>query len=346
MRKLASIQRVLEVHPIPNADRIECVTILGWKCVVRKDEFKAGDLVVYIEIDSLLPFNPWTNEDLSAAPMRLKTVKMKGQISQGLVLSTKIPQLTTISTSLEEGQDITDVLGITKYEPPPLPAILAGNARGNFPSFLVKTDELRVQACPSVITRCAEGDYPMVATEKLDGSSTTYYLCNDEGTFRFGACSRNLDLLPGEGAQWTVAAALNIEAALRQEQQSTGRFLALQGELVGPGIQGNKLQLPAATWFAFNLWDITSRKFLNHGELVEWCVQSNIPHVPVVFPEFRLKGYTVDALLEAVQRRSLLNPSVWIEGLVVRSLEERRDPEIGRLSFKAINQEWLLAYKE
>lgn len=344
MRQLASVQRIVDVQPIPNADKIDCATVLGWKCVVRKGEFKTGDLVLYVEPDSLLPFNPWTGEQLGDKPLRLKTVRMKGQVSQGLVLGLQLPQLAP-ANGQSEGTDVSELLGIKKYEPPALPACLAGMARGVFPSFLVKTDETRIQAFPGVITRHA--DKPFVVTEKLDGSSTSYYWHDilGDGSCSLGACSRNLDLQPGDSAQWTVAASLGVREALEKEQVDTGRHLALQGELVGPGIQGNRLGLPAVTWFAFNVFDIGRRSFLSHGEFIEWTERNNIPHVPVIDPNFSLQEQTVDSLIKYVTRKSLLNSQVWIEGGVFRPLTEERDPDLGRLSFKAINPEFLLKYE-
>lgn len=345
MRKLASIERIVDIQPIPDADKIECVTVLGWKCIVKKGEFKIGDLVIYIEPDSMLPFNPWTGELLPEKPLRLKTVRMKKQISQGLVLGTSLPQLTSVNC-LTEGTDIADVLGIKKYEPPPLPPALAGIARGAFPSFLVKTDETRIQAFPGVVIRYA--DKPFVVTEKLDGSSTSYYWhdIRGDGTYTFGACSRNLDLEPGNGAQWVVAAQLGIKEALEKEQHDHGRNLALQGELVGPGIQSNKLGLPAVTWFAFNAYDIRLKKFLDHREFIEWCEKNNVPHVPVIEADFSLNGQTVDTLVTYVTRKSLINPQTWIEGGVFRPHVEQHDSDLGRLSFKVINPEFLLKYGE
>lgn len=344
MRQLASIQKIVDIQPIPEADKIECATVLGWKCVVKKGEFKVGDLVVYIEPDSMLPFNPWTGELLLDKPLRLKTVRMKKQISQGLVLSTNLPQLA--NKPLTEGTDITDTLGIKKYEPPPLPAALAGIARGAFPSFLVKTDETRIQAYPEVLVRHVGTLF--VVTEKLDGSSTSYYW-NDilgDGNATFGVCSRNLDLEPGHSAQWTVAIELGIREALIKEQRDRGRYLAIQGELVGPNIKSNKLGLTKVTCYAFNAYDIKQRKFLNHQEVVDWCGQNNIPHVPVINTNFSLQGHGVDSLVAYVTRKSLLNSQVWIEGGVFRPLVEQHDPDLGRLSFKVINPEFLLKYGE
>lgn len=87
-RKLASIQQITDLQPIPGADAILVASVLGWKCVVRRDEFKVGDHCVYFEIDSLLPVADWTDflRKGDARPFRLRTIKLRGVRSQGLAL--------------------------------------------------------------------------------------------------------------------------------------------------------------------------------------------------------------------------------------------------------------------
>ncbi|MFK7932768.1 MAG: RNA ligase (ATP) [Saprospiraceae bacterium] len=195
MRKLASIQRIKALAPIPNADAIVRATVLGWQLVVRKDEFQVGDLCVYIEIDSVLPPRP-EFEPIRQRTNRIKTIRLRGQISQGICFPLSI---LPVGTPIEEDLDVTEILNITKYEPP-IPAQLAGTMKGNFPSFIPKTEETRVQVLANLLEKYA-GEMCFV-TEKLDGSSVTYYLNNDE----FGVCSRNLDLLETESNSfWKVA---------------------------------------------------------------------------------------------------------------------------------------------
>ena len=356
MRKLASIQTVVDVQPIPGADKIECLTVLGWKCIARKGEFNKSDLVVYIEPDSLLSFNPWTGAQLGDKPLRIKTVRMKKQLSQGLVLAVATyNQLTGLE--LTNGQDVSELIGVTKYEPPVPGAVLAGLAKGDFPFFLPKTDETRIQAAPSVLHR--HESTPFAVTEKLDGMSTTYYWHDEDASSKgrlpqgarhpyiFGACSRNLEFKPDESTRWTLAKTLSIPEALLATQEEWGHGVSLQGELVGPNIQGNKLNLSRVTFYAFNLYDIVTRAYVPHDEFIQWCTEHKIPHVPVLDNSFSLKGQTVDSLLEYATRRSTLNPAVWAEGCVFRPLAEQHDAELeGRLSFKAINPEFLLRHDE
>ena len=176
MRKLASVQRIKALDPIAGADAIERATVLGWHLVVKKGEFKVGELCVYCEVDCLMPDDP-SFEFLKARGMRIKTIKLRGQISQGICFPLSI---LPAGFDIQEDADCTAVLGITKYEPP-IPACLNGIAKGAFPSFIPKTDEMRVQILQDLLDRYkGEGCY---VSEKVDGSSATFYVHNQDRNF-------------------------------------------------------------------------------------------------------------------------------------------------------------------
>jgi RNA ligase (TIGR02306 family) len=329
MRKLATIQRIKALEPIQNADAIEKATVLGWQLVTKKGEFNVGDWCVYCEIDSLLPDKP-EFEFLKPRGMRIRTVRLRGQISQGICFP---PSILPPGVPLEEGRDVTDALGIQKYEPP-IPASLSGVAKGPFPGFIPKTDETRVQVLQDLLDKYA-GEICYV-TEKLDGSSVTYYL--KDGAF--GVCSRNLDLLETPGnSLWKVARALDVEEKLR----SLGRNFALQGEIIGEGIQGNKYNLRGQIVYFFNAFDVDAHRYLDYAEFMDCLNGLDLPVVPVLDAAFPLHN-DINALVELAQRKSTLNPAVWAEGVVIRPLQERQDA-LGRVSFKAINPEFLLKYE-
>jgi len=219
MRKLASIQRIKALEPIEGADAIEKATVLGWQLVVKKHEFKVGDLVVYCEIDSLMPDKP-EFEFLKPRGMRVRTIRLRGQVSQGICFPLSILPM---NFAVIEDADCTGILGIEKYEPP-MPACLSGIAKGRFPSFIPKTDETRVQVLQKLLDKY-KGEKCYI-TEKVDGSSGTFYINNGE----FGVCSRNLELLEdSENSFWKVARLMDIENKLRS---LNGNF-AIQGELIG-----------------------------------------------------------------------------------------------------------------
>ncbi|WP_118974014.1 RNA ligase (ATP) [Taibaiella koreensis] len=325
MRKLASIQRIRSLAPIPGADAIEKATVLGWQLVVKRAEFQVDELCVYIEIDSLLPERePF--EFLRSRSFRIRTVKLRGQVSQGICFPLSVlPQGTTI----EEGADVTALLGIVKYEPP-IPLSLSGIVKGSFPCFIPKTDETRVQVLGDLLQQYAGQE--CYITEKLDGSSATFYL-RDEA---FGVCSRNLELVEDAGnGFWKMARQLDLESKLK----SLGKNLALQGELTGEGIQGNKLQLKGQQWFCFGIYFIDEARYASFDEWIALTEQLALPRVPVLDSAYLLEA-DIDSLLEKAQRRSVL-AGARAEGIVIRVKQAGE-----HVSFKAINNEFLLHYGE
>ena len=338
MRKLASIQKIKALEPIENADAIEKVTVLGWQLVVKKGEFRVGDLAVYCEIDSLMPDRP-EFEFLKPRGMRVRTIRLRGQISQGICFPLSIlpPDF-----EIAEDADCTEILGIEKYEPP-MPACLSGIAKGRFPSFIPKTDETRVQVLQHVLdkykgTKC-------YVTEKVDGSSGTFFLYKGE----FGVCSRNLELLEDEeNSFWKVAREMDIENKLRS---LNGNF-AIQGELVGEGIQSNKLKLRGQKILFFNAFDIDKFEYLPFQQFFDLMNKLELPTVPLITSDYELEN-DIDSIIKMATIKSKIYPDVWAEGIVIRPLTENLDLLLsnenfndGRVSFKAINPEFLLKYGE
>lgn len=342
-RKLASIQKVLAVDSIPGADAIECLTILGWKVVAKKGEFKVNDLVCYCEVDSILPEKP-EFEFLRKNHFRIKTIKLKGQVSQGICfpLSILTPGAAYAAEFPAEGQDVTELLGVNKYEPY-TPAQLSGLVKGSFPEFLHKTDETRIQAIPSVLYRHQNKKF--YVTEKVDGSSMTVYFRRSEhfAAGEFGVCSRNLDIKEEGGTSfWKVARELDLENKLR----SLERNICLQGELIGQGVQGNKYKLSGLEFRVFNVFDIDTQRHVGYTELVRIITQLGLTMVPLINDSFVLPA-TVDEFVEYSKGKSLLNKDTYREGVVLRPLVEEYDEDLrGRLSFKCINPDFLLKYNE
>jgi RNA ligase (TIGR02306 family) len=343
-RKLASIQKVVDLQPIENADAIEVATILGWHCVVKKGEVEIGQPVVYFEVDSILPTDKPEFAFLEKSHGRIKTIKLRGQISQGLALPLSTITYQDLSV-FNEDDDVTELLGVTKYEPPEPGcgggANLGGRSRGNFPHFLHKTDEIRIQSVPGVLERHRGKKFYI--SEKIDGSSFTSYLNEDI----FGICSRNLDLMRDEDADgniknvfWKTAVKIGLEDRVR----SLGNLnLGFQGELAGPGIQKNKYGLTDYEIFFFNVYDIDEHKYLDLHDFQ--CVIEGIGLRTVPILDVIELNHTVDQLVEMSKGSSILKP-VKREGIIFRPIIEDFDPKLGRLSFKVINPEFLLQHKE
>src|SRR5262245_26018150 len=353
MRKLASIQIVNSVEPIPNADAIEKIRVLGWWVVVKKGEHQPGDKVVYCEIDSLLPeraefeflrsncFKP-AQIDLAGtailpAGFRIKTVKLRGQVSQGICFPlTLLPA----DAPTEEGADVTEVLGILKWEPP-IPIGMGGKIKGGFPGFLPKTDETRVQVLEPVLERHRGKTF--YVTEKLDGTSFTAFLRQGE----FGICSRNLwmDEADESNVLVRVARGVKLEEKLRAARERLGHDVAVQAEVIGPGIQKNKYGLKAVTLRVFSVLNVDTYRLLDHPAKLAALADIGLEPVPQLGTI--VLNHTVDELVAFSEGASVLNPQVQREGVVLRPLVEEYDEDIGgRLSFKAINPKFLLKYDE
>jgi RNA ligase (TIGR02306 family) len=353
MRKLASIQTVNAVEPIPGADAIEKVRVLGWWVVAKKGEHKPGDKLIYCEIDSLLSERPEfeflrancykpaqtdaTGVVTLAAGFRIKTVRLRGQVSQGICFPLTI--LPPGSPS-EEGADVTDLLGVLKWEPP-LPVGMGGKVKGMFPGFLPKTDETRVQVLETVLHRHRGKTF--YVTEKLDGTSFTAFVRHGE----FGICSRNLwmDEADGSNILVRVTKGMQLEEKLRAARDRLGFDVAIQAEVIGPGVQKNKYALAAVTLRVFSVLNVETYRLIDHGDKLAILRELGIESVPQL-GTLQL-DHTVDQLVAFSEGPSVLNPNVQREGVVLRPLTEEFDEDIGgRLSFKVINPKFLLKYDE
>jgi RNA ligase (TIGR02306 family) len=352
VRKLASIQQVSAAEPIDGADAIERLRVLGWWVVAKKGEFRLGDKVVYCEIDSLLPerqefeflragsFKPAILEGdqvVQRAGFRIRTARLRGQVSQGICFPLKV---LPSGAPVETGSDVTEWMGIVKYEPP-VPIGMGGRVKGPFPGFLPKTDETRVQLLEALLERRRGTVFHV--TEKLDGTSCTAFLRGNE----FGVCSRNqwLDESDTSNVLVRLAMSLDLPAKLREIRDRFGFDPAIQGEAIGPGIQGNKYRLKDVELRVFNLLDIDTYRLVDCDTqhlALEAVRLAGVPRLGSI-----VLDHTVDQLVEMSMGNSQLAPSVRREGIVLRPSVEEQDPDVGgRLSFKVINPEFLLKFDE
>ncbi len=342
VRKLASIRRIAALDPIEGADQILKATIDGWELVTAKSNgFEVGQLVVYFEVDSFLPVTEefeWLRKSSfrrmgEREGFRIKTIKLRGQVSQGLIVP--IPQDIEYAVSmgdLGEGSDLTDYYGIVKWDPP-LPASMTGVARGNFPSFIPKTDQERIQNRKWILDCGEEFEQSL----KLDGSSMTVYM--NEG--RFGVCSRNLDLEETEDSVfWRTARSCNLEEALRAH----GGDLALQGEVMGPGVQGNREKLEHHQFFLFDVYDIANMRYLLPHEryavfsyLSDWTTE-RFDHVPTRAVISFNGVVTLDDIKAAANDDKSINHDI-AEGHVYKSMSSDK-------SVKCISEKFLLKEKD
>ena len=366
-RKLASIQEVIAKRPIPGADRIEVLQVLGWEVVAKKDESQVGDRVVYIEIDSKLPDRP-EFEFLKPKSFKVKTIRLKNQVSQGIIFPLSI--LPENKRELEVGSDVTEILEITNFKDVeeikdpnqglntknkflkflfkykltrPIANFFTKKKTSGWPSFIVKTDEERIQNKISFYETLEQGKQVYI-TEKLDGCSSSFYLKKRKFFgFEFGVCSRNLHLKTKHICTWwDIAEKYEIEKKLKK----LGREIYIQGEIVGPGIQGNKYNLKERKFFLFNAFDLKANRYLKLYELEDLAYRLGCDTVPVLFPQSRYpvtftKEEFVGHMLTLSKGFSKLNPKTMREGIVIRE-----DVSTHKNSIKVISPDFLIKFDE
>lgn len=336
MRKLASIRRIAEIRAIPGADAIECAVVDGWTVVVKRGEFIPGDHAVYFEVDSWIPHElaPFLSKGSEPREYngikgeRLRTVKLRGQLSQGLLLHMGDIDIVWRNEYKIAGYDLTELLGIQKYEPP-VPAQLAGVVKGAWPSAVPKTDEERVQNLTAEWPELSQYNYEI--SEKLEGSSMTVALIDGE----FLVCSRNLNLKETEGnTLWAVARRYDMERRMRELNLDN---VAIQGELVGEGVQGNHYGIKGQDFFVYSIYDVREGEYLSPLARPLLTQHLGLRHVPVIAADASIRGNTVEQMLAMANGASELNPAKLREGLVFKAINSQAH-------WKAVSNQYLLKH--
>lgn len=330
MRKLATIERISAINPHPNADSLELATVKGWQVCVKKGEFFekpkgcVPGLCVYVEIDSVLPERP-EFEFMRDRKWRVKTIRLRGELSQGICFPLSILP----DDSWKEGDDVTEELDITIYQPP-IPVCLGGDVEGEFPSFLRKTDCERIQNFPWLL---GLPDTEWVATEKLDGSSLSAWWKDG----KLHVASRNWEMREAENnAYWQAAKYIGLADKLK------GSHIALQGELLGPKIQGNRYGMKRPTLFFFDAYNMEQQRYLNFDDFQLLCDHLDLETAPLICRRAKLIGRSITEVLLMAEDKSQLNDKAEREGLVWKPMIEKFDTRMGRVAFKAISNKFLL----
>lgn len=348
-RKMATIRKIAEVRAIPEADLICAYRVDGWWIVDQVGKYKVDDLVVYAEPDSWVPHDlaPFLSKGHDPRVYngvkgeKLRTVRLKKQLSQGLLLpldhfedgrpfisaNTEGDPVGTLHV-VEEGDEVTELLGIQKWEAP-IPANMAGVIKGNFPSRIPKTDQERIQNLPKEFEFWKEQKFTWSVSEKCEGSSLTAYLIEGE----FGVCSRNLDLKEDENnTMWKTA----LRYDLKNKLLALNRNLAIQSEILGPGIQGNIYQLKDHMLAVFDVFDIDAQEYLYPTDKKLLIEQLGLTSVPVLYSAYDLFDKTMSDLLLFTEGKSVMGATgCEREGLVF-------DCNECHVSFKVVSNRYLL----
>jgi RNA ligase (TIGR02306 family) len=345
-RKLASIRKITKLESIPQRDRIVLAEIdYGFQCVVQKDIHNVGDLVIYFEVDSIIPHKePFlsvfddkynkpkncTSED-SLEPILGLIIKARkffnnpetgeAMYSLGLVIPLEVFNLPL--EFVQHGADMTDYLGIKKFDNPPVKNSMA---KSLFPAFIKKTDQERVQNLISYID--FNGVESFEVTLKIDGTSATYYYKDGD----IGFCSRNQEKkLESTCEQGQI----NIKYQILEKLQQLGRNLAIQGEIYGEGLQNNPEKIKGKDFAVFDVFDIDNYRYLTPAERVVICEQLELKHIPIIatgsLSELQLQTLQ-DILMLAINTKNTCGDDA--EGIVFKS--HNRD-----FSFKAISNKYL-----
>ena len=334
MRSLVTIQRVKKISAIVDSDFLELAHIMGWQCVVKKGEFREGELGIYYEVDSFLPVDERyeflrnssyrENED-NGRGFRIRTAKMRGQLSQGLLLPLdKFPELKDFA----EGDDVTEKLNVKKWYIPET-SNPGGTIIGERPHGIPASDEVRIQSALDLLDKLNGKAYYI--TTKMDGTSGIVYYIDG----KIGCCSRNKEIKDEEDALYWLPV---YSYGLKEKLKGLGKNLVITGEICGPGIQKNKLRMSKIEWFVFDVKDWDSQKYLSYEDSCQICRELGLSMVPL-----EEKGdsfnYTLDELLEKAKGKY---PSgLDKEGIVVRDLLAPK-----AVSFKVLNNDALLKEKE
>jgi RNA ligase (TIGR02306 family) len=337
MRQLATIQQIKELSPIAESDFLELARIMGWQCVVKKSEFKPDEMGVYFEIDSYLPVesryeflrkSSYKNNQHMGEGFRIKTMRFRGEISQGLFLPlSDFPELA--AETLSVGDDVTELLNIRKWELPEISKAGSDTRKGDKPYSIPTTDETRIQSKERYLEQLNGNAYYI--TTKYDGTSCTIY--HKDGDC--GVCGRNYNYADDEkSAMWKYVHKFNVHEKMRD----FGRNIAIQGEFCGGGIQKNRLKLLEPELFVFDIFDLDTLQYSGLDEIIEITDKLGLKRVPLE-EEGESFNYTLDEMLE--KARGKYPSGINKEGIVVRSKQN-----IGRfnsrISFKVINNDFLL----
>lgn len=355
MSKLASIQKIIDIKPIEGADKVELAFVLGWQVVVKKGEFKIGDLVVYIQIDTVVPEKP-EFEFLRERNFRIKTIKLRKQLSQGLIMP-------WYGEYFKEGDDVTDIVGVKKYEKPDnnpqkyekprIPKIwykkwiylfkynylynwfpsLRPKTRSPFPTHLVSiTDEERIQNMPQILEQYKGKRF--IVSYKLDGSSITIIHEKVFEKSKFRICSRRFELHDKKNDWYNVFKDTKFDQEiLKLVNFYKTNDIIVQGEAIGK-FNGNHHDLKLNDIRLFNIYVNGVR--LKQDEFYKVCKKWNIPCCPF-YQELTL-NHTMEEIIAKSDLNDPLNNKVPVEGLVWRCLEDNT-------SFKVINNRYLLNEK-
>jgi hypothetical protein len=372
----AHVEKIMSVDPIEGADKIELATVLGWHVVIGKGEFKVGDRCVYIEIDSYVDLKNKRYKFLAKRGAHIRTMKMRGVYSQGLILP--LSSYGFGYRMLKEGQDVTKrmhVIGPDEYTERRNAANRITQVKGlrrffyqheslqwigvllhlykkpvvrksnPIPPWVIKTDEVRIQTEPGIPQKwkeyCAERHVTVVATEKIDGQSTTFTLCKKGSDFEYFVCSHSCAVDPEDPSSVFALEAKKHDAqkvlAALFDKLGAKQYVTIQGETISKTARNPYYLKDGETHiYVFNL--IVDGTRYGSPEMAKIVKEYGFDAVPLISVDFKLAD-GADAILLQADGDSAIYPGNMREGIVFRTSD-------GQLSFKAVSNKYLLKHEE
>jgi len=319
---LAKVVQITGIRPIKGANSIQIYLIPGWQVIDKIGAYSVGDLAIYCMINTVFPGDFALTSFLKGE--RLKTKKILGELSQGLLLP-----VSAVSHPVQEEEDLTSELQLRKWVPSTeLDLYSTEVSRVPFPDFVPKTNEERVQNRSQTLIRL-EG-VPITITEKRDGTSVSYIFF--QGRFLIGG--RNcVHISPGPSTRHYFEMAERYDFA--QKMTLLKRNIALQGEITGPKISGNRHGIKENQFHLFNIYSIDESRYLPWDQVVAICAELEVPHVRVIYRGLLpAEQLNVEYFLGLAEQERYENGQL-AEGIVVKT---------DQTSFKAISNKYLLKY--
>lgn len=333
MDKLATIEKIHSITVHPNADKLVCAKVKGWPVVVKKDDFKDGELVVFIKIDSIVPSSNSYFAFMEKMKYRVWNARFRKMPSQGLVCPiSAFPDLTYTEFPKLEGMDVTELLGITKYERP-IDITIGGDTKGGFPSHLIRvSDEDNLLSYPEALNELESKEFYI--SQKYDGSSCTFIYNNGE----IKACSRKLEKKEGSGFVWYAATKYDIKSKLLLYAKN----IAIQAECIGPKLNGNSLELKDIELKVFRAKDLDTHQLYNLDQLIDLCKIFDLPMVDVLqIDTFDCNKHTIDYFQDIANSIKWKTNNKPGEGIVIAAKQPFYSEVLGKeWSVKVINQDY------
>ena len=345
-RKLASIEKITKIEPIKDADQIELVEILGWHVIVRKEEnYKVGDLVVYIEYDSVIPQRPEFEFLRSCCyskrfkGFRIRNRKLRGVFSEGIVFKIATVKALDIlpANKIKQGLDVSDIIGIRKYDTELYRSVdkkvlnpvakymmrykwfrklrLVERPRYAYPEGMEKANENNIQV---VFNKLGHYDGLFYKSSKIEGQAASYLIHKK----KFKVFSHNQGYPKTNNNWWNIAVKYDIENKMKEFMKLHKlKSLFIQGEIAGLGIQRNIYKFNDLEFFIYDVGTLENGKF-EYDNIQMFCDTVDLKSVPILEINTPLLE-TSDAIVKDADGQSVLNKDVLREGVVWRSMDNK-----------------------